>query len=75
MGPHTFNFAEAAELASAAGAAWCVGNVKEAVVVASALAQDGHRLTGARLACDDFARAHQGASERLASAIARLLPA
>ena len=73
MGPHTFNFAEAAELASAAGAAWCVGNVKEAVVVASALAQDARRLTDARLACDDFARALQGASERLASAIARLL--
>jgi 3-deoxy-D-manno-octulosonic-acid transferase len=73
MGPHTFNFAEAAELALAAGAAQRVVNMQEALLAASALARDARRLPAARLAADTFAQAHQGASERLATAIVRLL--
>ena len=69
MGPHTFNFAEVAELALAAGAAQRVVNMKEAVSAASALACDAQRLPAARLAADTFARAHQGASARTAVAI------
>jgi 3-deoxy-D-manno-octulosonic-acid transferase len=74
MGPHTFNFAEAAELACAAGAAQRVMGVQEAVLAASALARDGQGLLAVRQAAGAFAQAHQGASERLATAIARLLP-
>ena len=73
MGPHTFNFAEAAELALAAGAAQRVANLHEAVVAASALSQDAPALLAARQAADAFAQAHHGASERLAAAIFRLL--
>ncbi len=64
MGPHTFNFAEAAQLALAAGAAQRVDNLQEAVLAASALTQDAQRLPAARLAADAFAQAHQGALER-----------
>ena len=73
MGPHTFNFAEAAELALAAGAAQRVANLHEAVLAASALSQDAPALLAARQAADAFAQAHHGASERLAAAIFRLL--
>jgi 3-deoxy-D-manno-octulosonic-acid transferase len=73
MGPHTFNFAEAAELALAAGAAQRVANLHEAVVAALALSQDAPALLAARQAAAAFAQAHHGASERLAAAIARLL--
>jgi 3-deoxy-D-manno-octulosonic-acid transferase len=73
MGPHTFNFAEAAELACAAGAAQRAVNVQEAVLAALALAMDVQGLLAARQAANAFAQSHQGASERLATAIARLL--
>ena len=73
MGPHTFNFAEAAQLALAAGAAQRVANLHEAVVAALALSQDAPALLAARQAAAAFAQAHHGASERLAAAIARLL--
>ena len=73
MGPHTFNFAEAAELAGAAGAAQRVVNMQKAVLVALALARDAQGLLAARQAASAFAQAHQGASKRLAIAIARLL--
>ena len=73
MGPHTFNFAEAAQLALAAGAAQRVANLHEAVVAALALSQDAPALLAARQAADAFAQAHHGASERLATAIVRLL--
>jgi 3-deoxy-D-manno-octulosonic-acid transferase len=64
MGPHTFNFAEAAELALAAGAAQRVVNVQEAVLAASALAQDVPGLLAGRQAAEAFAQAHQGALQR-----------
>ncbi len=73
MGPHTFNFAEAAELARASGAAERVTSLREAVRAASALVGDPSRLSGARQAADAFALAHQGATGRLADAICRLI--
>ncbi|MFZ4482254.1 MAG: 3-deoxy-D-manno-octulosonic acid transferase [Rhodoferax sp.] len=73
MGPHTFNFAEAAELAAAAGAAQRASDLSAAVGVAQALARDDERLEAARRATDAFARAHQGAVERLAEAIEQVL--
>ena len=61
MGPHTFNFSEAAEMACAAGAAQRVVNVQEAVLAALALARDAQGLLAARQAAEAFAQAHQGA--------------
>jgi 3-deoxy-D-manno-octulosonic-acid transferase len=65
MGPHTFNFAEAAELSLAAGAALRVADIDEGVARAVALAHDPARgeCVGRALA---FAAAHRGAAERMA---------
>jgi 3-deoxy-D-manno-octulosonic-acid transferase len=68
MGPHTFNFADAAELAIAAGAATRVADIAVAVdtarmLVAPAGASARARQADAALA---FARAHRGAAARTA---------
>jgi 3-deoxy-D-manno-octulosonic-acid transferase len=73
MGPHTFNFAEAAEQAMAAGAAQRVKDMAEAVVVATELCADPVQLKASRGAASDFAQAHRGAAQQLAQAITDLL--
>lgn len=73
MGPHTFNFAEAAELALAAGAAQRARNLPEAVRSAAALAQDAQNLQDARRKAAAFANRHQGATARLLDALRPLL--
>ena len=73
MGPHTFNFSEAAELALAAGAALRVADLAQAVKTALVLVQDAGRLSAAREAADAFASAHRGATALLTDAIVRLL--
>jgi 3-deoxy-D-manno-octulosonic-acid transferase len=73
MGPHTFNFAEAAEQALAAGAALRVANMAEAVAVASRLAADPNALRLAKFSAGDFALAHRGAAKQLAQALGQLL--
>ncbi len=73
MGPHTFNFADAADLAQAAGAALRVSDMAQAVQLAMRLAHDTQALQAAREAAQGFAAAHQGATERLSAAIEALL--
>ncbi len=73
MGPHTYNFAEAAELAQAAGAAFRATSLDKAVRLAVDLACDAARLQTAREAASGFAAAHRGATEKTAKAIAELL--
>ena len=70
MGPHTFNFAQAAELALAAGAALRVATMVEGVsrAVAVALGDEHRRRAEAALA---FAAAHRGAAARMAALIRR----
>jgi len=68
MGPHTFNFSEAAELSAAAGAAVRVPDIEAGVQTAVALALDGERNRRVRAAFD-FAAAHRGAAERMAAEI------
>ena len=72
MGPHTFNFADAAERALAAGAALRVADMAEGVTRAVAIAgsDEQPRLAAAALA---FAAAHRGAAARIAAQIAVLL--
>jgi 3-deoxy-D-manno-octulosonic-acid transferase len=65
MGPHTYNFNDAAELALAAGAAMRVAGIDEAVARAVALARDPGRNEWVQRAFD-FAAAHRGAAERMA---------
>lgn len=72
MGPHTFNFAEAAELASAAGAAQRVADLGAGVVQALALLADAPRLAEAGARSIAFAAQHRGAAARMAGAIGAL---
>jgi 3-deoxy-D-manno-octulosonic-acid transferase len=71
LGPHTFNFSDAAELAIAAGAATRVADVDAGVAAAIALASPagaaarGQQSEAARA----FASAHRGAAERMARRI------
>jgi 3-deoxy-D-manno-octulosonic-acid transferase len=68
MGPHTFNFAEAARLALAAGAAQRATDIDDAVVRAVALAVDPRRNTWVDNALA-FTAAHRGAADRMAAAL------
>ncbi|AKJ28299.1 3-deoxy-D-manno-octulosonic acid transferase [Caldimonas brevitalea] len=71
MGPHTFNFADAAELSLAAGASVRVADVDEGVDRAVALAQSAER--GAWVSnCLSFSAAHRGAAATMAARIAAL---
>jgi 3-deoxy-D-manno-octulosonic-acid transferase len=70
MGPSTFNFAEAAALALAAGAAARVRDLDEAVQRAAALATGLEREAWSQRA-SAFAQAHQGAARRMADVIAQ----
>jgi 3-deoxy-D-manno-octulosonic-acid transferase len=68
MGPHTFNFSDAAARARAAGAALEVPDLPAGVTAAVALAMDPARpqwVARARA----FAAAHRGAAARMAAAI------
>ena len=72
MGPHTFNFSQAAEWAEAAGAARRVPDLAAALAAAQALLADAPALAAMRRAALDFARAHQGAAARTAAAVLAL---
>jgi 3-deoxy-D-manno-octulosonic-acid transferase len=69
MGPHTFNFAQAAEQAQACGAALRADSLAQAVALASALAFDQPGLKTAQQAAIQFASTHQGVATRLAGAL------
>jgi 3-deoxy-D-manno-octulosonic-acid transferase len=69
MGPHTFNFAEAAQLAQAAGAALRAADFDDALNQALTLLQDGERLRDASARARSFASQHRGAARRMAEAI------
>lgn len=73
MGPHTFNFSEAAELALEAGAARRVDTMEEGVAAAVALARDPAARTATSQAGERFAAAHRGAAHRTAEAVLALL--
>jgi len=64
VGPHTYNFDEAAEGAIAAGAAVRVADADEALRVAASLDGERRRLMGSRARA--FVEAHRGAVRRLA---------
>jgi len=72
MGPHTFNFAEAAELAEEAGAALRVTDLVEGVRSAAALVADNDQRAKAVTAAAAFAAAHRGAADKTAQAVLAL---
>ena len=73
MGPHTFNFTQAAELALAAGAAERVADIEAGVRRAVRIAR-GDGATAMRERALAFADGHRGAAQRMARALLALLP-
>jgi 3-deoxy-D-manno-octulosonic-acid transferase len=73
MGPHTFNFAQAAELSVEAGAAWQVADMEAAVDKALELVHNPTKQHAASHAASALAGAHQGAARRTALAVQALL--
>ncbi len=69
MGPHTFNFAEAAELAVAAGAALRCAHLERALSAAQELLHDPVALEHARHCALAWSLAHQGATRRTLEAL------
>ncbi len=74
MGPHTFNFATAAELSIAAGAAERAADFADGVARAVAMAVDPRRQQRVQAALQ-FAAEHRGAAERVAEQVGALLDA
>jgi len=73
MGPHTFNFSEAARWAQESGAAIRVQDMLQAVNTAHALATDEQALMPMRDAAQGFATLHQGAVQRCLAMLTPLL--
>ena len=69
MGPHTFNFAEAAQLAQEAGAALRVQEMAQAVMTALQMVRSGPDENAHVQACMAFSQAHRGAAQRTAQAL------
>ncbi|RQO55418.1 3-deoxy-D-manno-octulosonic acid transferase [Paucibacter sp. KBW04] len=74
MGPHTFNFAEASELALQAGAAQRVADMQQGLQAGLALCQAPERQQAMAQAAQAFAAQHRGAAQRMAREILRLAP-
>ncbi|MDP3753835.1 3-deoxy-D-manno-octulosonic acid transferase [Polaromonas sp.] len=75
MGPHTFNFAEVAELAEAAGAARRVSDMAEAVRAARAMLSRPSAQQAAAAAGRQFSAQHRGAAANTVQALAPFLKA
>ena len=73
MGPHTFNFEQAAREAQARGAAVRVANMGEAVQAAVQAVTQPAKLQRLRLAGQNFSASYRGAAEGTAEVIAKLL--
>ena len=73
MGPHTFNFADAASTAQDQGAAKRVTDMAHGVSSAVALATQTAPLDVMRVAGEQWLSASRGAAQRMVKAVARLL--
>jgi len=73
MGPHTFNFADAAELAEVAGAALRVSSLQQAFELAQRLATEPVQRAAMSSAAARFSIAHRGAVEKTVAAVVALL--
>lgn len=73
MGPHTFNFEQAAREACTSGAAERATDMAQALTMANALAANGSRREAMRDKAAAFASAHSGAARATVGALAHLL--
>jgi 3-deoxy-D-manno-octulosonic-acid transferase len=69
MGPHTFNFTEAAASAEKEGAAFRAVNMLSGVQMSLAMATDAKALMHASEQAQQFARQHGGATQRTVAAV------
>jgi 3-deoxy-D-manno-octulosonic-acid transferase len=69
MGPHTFNFAEAAQLAEEAGAALRVEGIAQGVLTALQMVSSEPDVNAHAQACMAFSQAHRGAAQQTAQAL------
>lgn len=74
IGPHTFNFTQATELAIAAGAAWRVKDAADLAIALKHLFGDVEKRQRMSLAALDFSTSEGGATLRIADIIAQHLP-
>ncbi|MBK6805368.1 MAG: lipid IV(A) 3-deoxy-D-manno-octulosonic acid transferase [Betaproteobacteria bacterium] len=74
VGPHTFNFADAADGAVAAGAALRVADADAMLAAAAALLDDAPRREAMRSCAEGFLAAHRGAAGRTWAFVAARLP-
>lgn len=75
LGPHTFNFAQAAEAACSAGAAQRVADMAQGVRAACDWVSNTRRLALGHTQAAQFAHAHRGAAQRTTHALADVLAA
>jgi 3-deoxy-D-manno-octulosonic-acid transferase len=73
MGPHTFNFAQAAEMAEEAGAALRCTDLEAALCKALATLSDAPALAHARHTALAWSQAHRGATQRTVEALRELI--
>lgn len=73
MGPHTFNFAQAAEGAITAGAAWRCADLAQAVAAACAQADCPQERAAASAAAQAYAGQDQGVAWRMAETMLRFI--
>lgn len=73
MGPHTFNFAQAAQWARESGAAWECPDMALAIQHALEVALNPTALSAAQEAAVHCSQQHRGAAARTARALAKLL--
>jgi 3-deoxy-D-manno-octulosonic-acid transferase len=69
MGPHTYNFTDAARLSTESGASECLADVDAAVARALVLLDDAPSRASMAQASFGFSQAHRGAAARMAVAI------
>ncbi|MCB6182593.1 lipid IV(A) 3-deoxy-D-manno-octulosonic acid transferase [Leeia sp. TBRC 13508] len=73
FGPHMFNFAEASKAALTAGASKEVADVKNALLTAEQLLSDNAAILSMRNNAHQFAKAHQGATQKIVGQLAKLI--
>lgn len=73
LGPHTFNFADAAQRACAAGAAWHVADLRAGMALALELAADATKRQAASARATHYASTHRGAAQATAQAVWEML--
>jgi 3-deoxy-D-manno-octulosonic-acid transferase len=73
MGPHTFNFAQASDMAERAGVAVRVNDMAQALEQTHGLLQDPPALAQRADLAKAFARSHEGATERTVQAVLQVM--